>query len=120
MKARVEAEKKQAHIDNIKAERHIKNNPHSYLNKRNYPHWHKHPAKGYLEVDVANKVHERMSRRDLHKSRGAYMAFPFEVFTVRVSSVIDKLRAAKFWAYKRNKQGMKKYLQDVEERANNA
>ena len=85
-----------------------------------YPHWHKHPAKEFLEVDVANKLHERMSRSQLQQSRAAYMAFPPEVFAKCVNREIDKQRAAKFWAHKRNKQGMKKYLRDVEERANNA
>ena len=120
LKARVEAEKKQVQEDDVKAERHIKNNQHSLLNKRGYPHWKKHPAKELLEVDVANKVHERMSRTKLQQSRAAYMAFPSEVFNKRVNREIDKQRAAQFWAYKRNKRGMKKYLQDVEERANNA
>ena len=85
LKARVEAEKKQVHQDDVKAERHIKNNPHSRINKRGYPHWHKHPAKELLEVDIANKVHERMSRKKLQNSRAAYMAFPAEVFTKRVN-----------------------------------
>ena len=116
----MEAEKKQVHQDNVKAERHIRNNQHSLLNKRGYPHWHKHPAKEFLEVDVANKLHERMSRSQLQQSRAAYMAFPPEVFAKCVNREIDKQRAAKFWAHKRNKQGMKKYLRDVEERANNA
>ena len=120
LKARVEAEKKQVHQDDVKAERHIKNNPHSRVNRRGYPHWHKHPAKEFLEVDVANKVHERMSRTKLQQSRAAYMAFPPEVFSKRVNREIDKQRAAQFWAHKRNKRGMKKYLKDVEERANNA
>ena len=120
LKEQVEAEKKHAHMDDVKAERHIRNNPHSCLNKRGYPHWHKHPAKELLEVDVANKVHERMTRSKFQESRAAYMAFPTEVFTKRVIREIDKQRAAQFWAYKRNKRGMKKYLQDVDVRANNA
>ena len=120
LKARVEAEKKQVQDDNVKAERHIKNNQHSLLNKRGYPHWNKHPAKALLEVDVANKVHERMSRTKLQQSRAAYMAFPPEVFSKCVNREIDKQRAAQFWAHKRNKRGMKKYLKDVEERAKNA
>lgn len=120
LKVQVEAEKKQAHLDDVKAERHIRNNPHSRLNKRGYPHWHKYPAKELLEVDVANKVHEKMTRSKFQESRAAYMAFPTEVFTKRVNREIDKQRAAQFWAYKRNKRGMKKYLQSVDERANNA
>lgn len=118
LKKQVEAEKKQAHLDDVKAERHIRNNPQSHLNKRGYPHWHNHPAKEFLEVDVANKLHERMSRSKLRETRSAYMAFPADVFTKRVNREAEKQKAVQFWAYKRNKRGMKKYLQDVAERAN--
>ena len=118
LKERVEAEKKQVKLDDIAAERHMRNHPRSILNKRGYPHWDTHSAKKLLEVDIANKVHERMEPSQLRKTRDAYKKFPTDVFTKRVNGEVAKHRAAKFWAHKRNKKGMKKYLQEIATRAN--
>ena len=117
LKKQIEAEGKEAHLDDIKAERHIKNNPRERLNKRGYPHWNNHPAKKLLQVDVYKKVHETMQPREFQKTRKEYTDFPPEIFAARANSEKLKQRAARFWADKRNKEGMKKYLKDIEERA---
>ena len=117
LKKQVEAEGKEAHLDDIKAQKHITNNPREPLNKRGYPHWNKHPAKKLLQVDVYNKLHERMQPCDLRKMRKEYKDFPPEIFAARVNSEKLKQRGARFWAHKRNKEGMKKYLKEIEERA---
>jgi hypothetical protein len=117
LKKQVEAEGKEAHLDDIKAEKHIKNNPRGTLNKRGYPHWDKHPAKKLLQVDVYRKLHEAMRPCELQKTRKEYKEFPPEIFAARVNSEVLKQKAAKFWAYKRNKEGMKKYLKEIYERA---
>ena len=117
LKKQVEAEGKEARLDDIKAEKHIKNNPRGRLNKRGYPHWNKHPAKKLLQVDIYNKLHERMQPRELQKMRREYKDFPPEIFAARANSEKLKQRAARFWADKRNKEGMKKHLKEIEERA---
>lgn len=54
---------------------------------------------------------------DLRKMRKEYKDFPPEIFAARVNSEKLKQRGARFWAHKRNKEGMKKYLKEIEERA---
>ena len=66
-KKQVEVEGEEAHLDDIKAQKHIKNNPKGRLNKQGYPHWDKHPAKKLLQVDVYNKLHQKMPPRELQK-----------------------------------------------------
>ena len=117
LKNKVESEQKEAHLDDIKAKRHINNNPRKTMNKRGYPHWDGHPAEKLLEVDVCRKLHLSMKPSELHKTRKEYEQFPVHIFAVRVNREVMKQRAAKFWAYKRNKEGMKKYLNEIEERA---
>jgi hypothetical protein len=92
--------------------------PRAPLNKRGYPHWDGHPAQGWLQVDVANGLHEKMKPRKLRKTRECYMEFPKEVFVKRVHAEIARQKAAGFWADKRNKKAMKRYLEDVHARAN--
>lgn len=117
LKAHVEAEKEQVKQDDAAAEKHLRNNRRSLLNERGYPHWDTHPALAFLEVDVANKVHLKMKPYELRKTRDAYMQFPADVFAKRVSREVSKQKSAAFWAYKRNKRGMKKYLKEVAARA---
>ena len=117
LKQQVGAEKKRAHLDDIAAEIHLKNNRQSWLNKRGYPHWHTHPAKGLLEVDIYNKLYKTMKPIELRMTRQEYRQFPVEIFTVRVNKEVVKQRTARFWAHKRNKEILMKYLQDVKERA---
>lgn len=117
LKAHVEAEKKRVQADDIAAELYIKNNPRPSKNERGYPYWDTHPAKTLLEVDVANKMNEKMKPAQLRNTRDAYKEFPMDIFTKRVNQEVSKQKAARFWAYKRNKRGMKKYLQEVSTRA---
>lgn len=117
LKKKVDAEQKEARLDDLKAAKHIKNNPKGKLNRRGYPHWHIHPAKKLLEVDVYKKKHETMKPCELRKTRKEYKEFPAEIFAARVNREVLKQKAANFWADKRNKQGMKKYLKEIEERA---
>ena len=117
LKRQVEAEKKQAHLDDIAVERHIKNNPRSSLNRRGYPHWNGSPAEKLLRIDVYKKLHETMKPSELRMTRREYQKFPPAVFTKRVNREAEKQRLAKFWAYKRNKENLKQYLKNIEERA---
>jgi hypothetical protein len=70
-----------------------------------------------LEVDVSNDLHKEKKPQELRKTRIEYREFPIDVFAKRVSQEVEKQRAARFWADKRNKSGMKKYLEDVANRA---
>ena len=119
LKKHVEEEKKQVQQDDIAAETHIKNNPRSQLNQRGYPHWDTHAAKALLEVDVANEMHQNMKPSQLRATRNAYKEFPPDVFAKRVNREISKQTAAAFWAHKRNKRGMKKYLKEITTREQN-
>ena len=118
LKEHVEAEKEQVKQDDATAERHMANNPRSHLNKRGYPHWDTHAAKALLGVDVANGMHQKMKPLQLRNARNAYTEFPADVFTKRVHREVSKQKGAEFWAHKRNKRGMKKYLKEVALRSN--
>lgn len=108
LKLNVEAEMAQVQADDIAAEEHIRNNPRKPLNRRGYPHWDTHAAKIMLERDVANKVHETMTPQQLRMSanRNEYRDFPPQVFAARMYAEVARQKAVKFWAFKRNKQGM--------------
>lgn len=119
MKKRVAAEKEQAKDDDLRAEEHNLHFPRSEINKRGYPHWDLSDAKQWLEVDVANGLHENMMPQELQAKRPhVYGRFPPKVFSKRVHAEVAKQKAAGFWADKRNKKAMKKYLQSVQARAN--
>ena len=107
LKVQVAMEKKNVREDDVAVEEFMKNNPRSDLNKRGYPHWDTHAAKKLLEVDVANGLHEKMKPRELRRTREEYKEFPRDVFVKRVNREVDKQRCAEFWAFKRNKRGMK-------------
>ena len=109
----VTAEKQQVKQDDAAAEEYVRKYARSRFNERGYPYWDTHSAKPLLEVDVANNMHEKMKPEQLQKTRGAYMEFPKSVFATRVYNEIAKQKGAQFWAYKRNKRGMKKYLKDL-------
>ena len=117
LKAQVEAEKRQVKEDDIAAERHMRNNQRSAINKRGYPHWDTHAAKKLLELDVAKGAHQKMKPSKLRDTRVEYKEFPSDVFAKRVHREASKQLGAEFWAYKRNKRGMKKYLKEIAERA---
>lgn len=115
---RVKAEKIQVKQDDIAVTRFITDNPRlSNLNKRGYPHWDTHAAKSMLEIDIAKKTNESMPPRQLWTTRDAYKEFPADIFAKRVYAEVTKQKAAAFWAHKRNKKGMTKYLEDVAVRA---
>ena len=111
-------EKLRVHRDNIAVEKYRQSNPRSYLNERGYPHWDTHPARKLLELDVANNKHQEMTATQLQRTNNAYKEFPTEVFAKRVNREVSKQKAAQFWAYKRNKRGMKNYLRELSDRAN--
>lgn len=119
MKARVVEEKKQAKDDDRIAEKYNLHFPRSEFNQRGYPHWDTSEAKQWLEVDVANRMHQKMTPKELRAKRPhVYGPFPPKVFSKRVHAEVSKQKAAGFWADKRNKKAMKKYLQSVQARAN--
>jgi len=66
-----------------------------------------------LEVDVLNNLHMKKKPQELRKTRREYREFLKDVFAKRVSQEVEKQRAARFWADKWNKSGMKKYLENV-------
>jgi len=117
LKEKLDKEKKRCELDDIKAARHIKNNPRSRLNKRGYPHWNGHPAQKKLQEDVCNKRHEKMKPSQLHLKRKEYQEFPSNIFRVRLNREVDKQRGLQYWAHKRNLEGMKRHLKSIEERA---
>ena len=117
LKARVKAEKRQVEVDDLAAKMHLLAFERGPMNAKGYPYWDTHPAKTLLEVDVANKLHEQMKPSKLRKTRSEYMEFPADVFRQNVGNEIKKQNGAAFWAYKRNKRGMKKYLNELKERS---
>jgi hypothetical protein len=118
MKKRVAEEKERVKMDDSMAKEHLSSFPRAAINKRGYPHWDSHAAQQWLQVDVANGLHKTMKPRKLRKTRECYKEFPKDVFAKRVHAEIARQKAAGFWADKRNKKGMKRYLQDVQARAN--
>lgn len=117
LKRQVQEEKLRVHHDDIAVEKYRQSNPRSNLNERGYPHWDTHLAKKLLEVDVANNMHLEMTPIQLRRTNNAYKDFPTDVFAKRVNREVLKQKSAQFWAFKRNKRGMKKYLREVSERA---
>ena len=113
LKECVEAEIEQVKSDDIAAEQHLRNNPRKYNNKRGYPHWDKHAAKKLLETDVTNKLYERITPWQLQRRCDTYKEFPPEVFAKRLYAETDKQKAATFWAFKRNKKGLARYLENI-------
>ena len=71
-----------------------------------------------LETDIANGLHKVRKPRQIWKIWDEYKVFPKAVFVKRVHHEITKQSAAKFWGIKRNKKGMKRYLEDIEKRKN--
>ena len=112
LKLKVKEEKKQVEMDDIAVRMHKMSFPRSPLNKRGYPHWDTHPARGLLEADIANNLHKKMKPLQLMATREAYKEFPPDVFAKRYFREISKQKAASFWADKRNKKGMKRYLEN--------
>lgn len=117
LKQRVNEEKEQVKADDLAVKMHLMSFPRGEINAKGYPYWDTHLAKSLLEVDVSNKLNEKMKPRKLWKSRSEYMDFPADVFAKHVDNEVKKQKAASFWAYKRNKRGMKLYLKEVKERA---
>jgi hypothetical protein len=110
LKVCVDVEIAQVKSDDTRAEEHIKNNPRNKLNRRGYAHWDTHPAKSMLAKDVTNKMHEGMTPQQLRMTHGAYKEFPPDIFAKRLYAEIAKQRAVKYWAYKRNKEGLANHL----------
>jgi len=117
LKKKVEEEKRAVNIDDLAAREHLMSYPTPGTNARGYPNWKGHPAKGLLEVDVANKLNEKMKPKELRGTREEYKQFPIDVFGKRVNQEADKQRTSSYWADKRNKKAMKRYLQQIKERA---
>ena len=122
LKEKVKAEKILIEADDLAAKMHVMSFPKEYLNERGYPHWDvmgrpPHPAKALLEVDVMNGLHRIKTPKELQKTRREYKEFPRNVFAKKVQKEASKQKLNSFWADKRNKKGMKRYLKDVERRA---
>ena len=99
-------------IKDINKMQHISDNERAKM-RRGYPSWHDRPAKKFLKVDVVRKLHTKMPPCNLCKTHKEYHDFPENVFCKHVNNEVSKQRAAKFWVYKRNKHGMKRYLEDL-------
>lgn len=117
LKVRVALERERVRLDDMLVRMHLRDCPRPARANRGYPHWNTHAAKALLEVDVSNDLHKEKKPQELRKTRIEYREFPIDVFAKRVSQEVEKQRAARFWADKRNKSGMKKYLEDVANRA---
>ncbi|KAL7527459.1 hypothetical protein ACHAXR_003416 [Thalassiosira sp. AJA248-18] len=117
LKERVALEKERVRLDDILVKMHLRDCPRPALANRGYPHWNTHAAKKLLEVDVSNKLHKEKKPQELQKTRSEYREFPKDVFAKRVNQEAAKQRSARFWADKRNKKGMKRYLQDIANRS---
>ena len=104
-------------LDDVTAKQHMRDFPRSSLNKRGYPHRDTHAAKELLEVDVADKMHRKKKPQEIRDTWDAYKEFPADVLTKQVNQEAAKQRVALFWACKRSKKRMKKYLQDISTRA---
>ena len=115
LKQKVEADKMRVELDDLAVKMHNLSFPKS--SGKGYPYWPDHPAKALLEVDVANEVHEEMKPSELRDTKQAYKEFPADVFRKRVNREKMKQKSASFWADKRNKKGMKKYLKQIKDRA---
>ena len=70
-------------VDEIAAKEHMKHNPTPKYNARGYQNWKRHPAKALLEVDIANKLHEKMKPKHLRKTRDAYKTISLPIFVKR-------------------------------------
>ena len=116
LKEQVERKNRRIKLDDIAAKEHKKNFPRNAKTKRGYPHWNTHPAKKMLETDIFNGLHKEKEPSEIRTTRKEYKEFPKEVFAKRVQGEISKQRAAQFWGIKRNKKGMKKYLESIERR----
>ena len=116
LKEKVEEEMEAVKMDDLLAKMHMMSFPTPQTNVRGYPNWKGHPAKALLEVDVTNKLH-KMGPKKLRETRSEYKEFPLRVFTKKVAREDDKQRSTAYWADKRNKAGMKKYLKEVMKRA---
>lgn len=118
MKKKVAEEKKSVEIDELAVKVHLMHFGESTHTKRGYPKWGRHGAKKLLQDDVAAGKHKTMPPRELRMTKPEYQEFPGHVFTKRVNGEKSKQLSAAFWADKRNKKGMKKYLQEVAAKAN--
>jgi hypothetical protein len=117
LKVRVALERECIQLDDMLVRMHLRDCPRPDRANRGYPHWITHAVKALLEIDVLNDQHKEKKPQELRKTRREYREFPRDVFAKRVSQEVAKQRAARFWADKRNKSGMKKYLEDVAKRA---
>ena len=112
LKVRVALERERVRLDDMLVRMHLRDCPRPARANRGYPHWNTHTAKALLEVDVSNDLHKEKKPQELRKTRRGYKEFPKDV-----SQEVAKQRAARFWADKRNKSGMKKFMEDVVKRA---
>jgi hypothetical protein len=109
LQVRVALERERVWLDDMLVRMHLRDCPRPARANRGYPHWNTHAAKALLEVDVSNDLHKEKKPQE--------QEFPKDVFAKRVSQEVAKQIAAQFWADKRNKSGMKKFLEDVAKRA---
>ena len=65
-------------------------------------------------------IHKKMKPSKLYLKRKEYQEFPADIFRVRLNKEVDRVRCLKYWAHKRNLEGMKRHLKEIEERAANA
>jgi len=117
LKGRVAVERERVWLNDMLVQMHLRDCPRPACANRGYPNCNTHAAMKLLEVDVLNDLHKKMKPQELQKTRREYRELPKDVFSKRVSQEVGKQRAAQFWAEKRNKSGMKKYLEDDANRA---
>ena len=115
LKTKIEATAARVEFDNKAVQEHKIKYPRQPTTKKGHPHWDTHPAKVDLENDVRDGTANIKAPMDLWITKKSYQQFPPDIFSKRVQAEKQKQRGASFWVEKRNRQGMKQRLSEVQE-----
>ena len=93
--------------------------PRKERTSRNVPFWDTHPAKLLLEsdlMDMSEGKKETLLPSELRMTRSEYQEFSISTFGDHVKQIKRGMREKTYWKAKRNREGMKKHLEEVEAR----
>ena len=83
-----------AALDQAAFDNYIQNHEPSLLTRHGYSQWQGSEAQRLLKIDLKNKVHEIMTKKELHESREEYFEnYPLNVFR---DKVWQEIRTAKY------------------------
>lgn len=103
-------------FDDAAVEEHLRNYPPPTINNRGNLRLHGHPAKKFLELDVAAGKHLTMKPKELRETREEYKEFTNnKQWSKLVNKEVEKQRKEGFWADKRNREGQKRHAKRREE-----